>query len=132
VIPPRLDFVCLGVRDLDAMRGFYDDLGWAASIEAEDFVAYEIGTVRLALYPIEHLAAEAGAAVPPAGTWSGWTLAHNVPTREEVDGCWQAWVDAGATPVAEPVDHPYGPRSGYVADPEGTRWEIAWAPGVRS
>ena len=25
---------------------------------------------------------------------------------------------------------PWGGRSGYVADPEGNRWEIAWAPGL--
>lgn len=130
MIPPRLTFVCLGVRDLTAMRGFYDGLGWVPAIEADDFAAYEIGTVRLALYPVAQLAAEAEAVPPAPGTWSGWTLAYNVATKDEVDGCWQQWVDAGATPIAEPVDHAYGPRSGYVADPEGNRWEIAWAPGV--
>jgi len=24
----------------------------------------------------------------------------------------------------------WGGRSGYIADPEGNRWEIAWAPGL--
>jgi uncharacterized glyoxalase superfamily protein PhnB len=39
-------------------------------------------------------------------------------------------VAAGATPVAEPVDREWGGRSAYIADPEGNRWEIAWAPSA--
>jgi uncharacterized glyoxalase superfamily protein PhnB len=30
----------------------------------------------------------------------------------------------------EPVDRDWGGRSGYFADPEGNRWEVAWAPGM--
>ena len=37
---------------------------------------------------------------------------------------------AGAVSVAEPADREWGGRSGYVADPEGNRWEIAWAGGA--
>jgi catechol 2,3-dioxygenase-like lactoylglutathione lyase family enzyme len=130
-VPARLKFVTLGVRDLPTMRAFYEDgLGWTPTISVDNFVAFDLGGSILGLYPFENLAPEAKADAPPPGTWSGWTLASNVATREEVDGLWQAWVDAGATPIAEPVDHPYGPRSGYVADPEGNRWEIAWAPGI--
>jgi hypothetical protein len=40
-------------------------------------------------------------------------------------------MEAGATPIAEPRAREWGGRSGYVADPEGTRWEIAWAPSAR-
>ena len=39
-------------------------------------------------------------------------------------------VAAGARKVGQIVDRPWGGRSGYVADPEGNRWEVAWAPGV--
>lgn len=129
-IPPRLSFVTLGVRDLPTMRAFYEGLGWEPKFTADDFASFDLGGAILGLYPVETLGHEAGAESPPPGTWSGWTLAHNVATRDEVDAMWQAWVDAGASPIAEPVDHPYGPRSGYVADPEGNRWEIAWAEGI--
>ena len=130
-VPARLTFVTLGVRDLATMRAFYEDgLGWTPRISVDNFAAYDLGGTILGLYPFENLAPEAKAETPPVGTWSGWTLASNAPTREGVDELWQQWVDAGATPIAEPVDHPYGPRSGYVADPEGNRWEIAWAPGI--
>ena len=130
-VPARLTFVTLGVRDLPTMRAFYEGgLGWTPRISVDDFAAYDAGGVILGLYEIEKLGSEARAEQPSAGSWSGWTLASNAATREAVDELWQQWVDAGATPIAEPVDHPYGPRSGYVADPEGNRWEIAWAPGV--
>jgi predicted lactoylglutathione lyase len=129
-IPQRLTVVTVGARDLPALRRFYEGLGWEPRISAEDFVAFEVGGLLLGLYEIDKLAQESRSEVPPAGTWSGWALACNADTREGVDALWQAWVDAGATPVAEPVDLPYGPRAGYVADPEGNRWEIAWAEGV--
>ena len=32
--------------------------------------------------------------------------------------------------IMEPVDRDWGGRSGYFADPEGNRWEVAWAPGM--
>ena len=38
---------------------------------------------------------------------------------------------ADGTVLAEPVDRDWGGRSAYIADPEGNRWEIAWAPGAR-
>ena len=129
-IPQRLSFVTVGVRDVDRMRAFYEGLGWTPTISVDNFCAFEVGGTMLGLYQVENLAEEAAAEPPPAGQWSGWALAHNVATREEVDGMWQRWVDAGATPIKAPVDHPYGPRSGMVADPEGNRWEIAFAEGV--
>jgi uncharacterized glyoxalase superfamily protein PhnB len=49
---------------------------------------------------------------------------------EQVDESFAAAVRAGAAVVAEPVERPWGGRSAYVADPEGNRWEIAWAPGA--
>jgi uncharacterized glyoxalase superfamily protein PhnB len=41
-----------------------------------------------------------------------------------------AAIRAGARAVAEPRDREWGGRSGYIADPEQNRWEIAWAPGA--
>ena len=39
-------------------------------------------------------------------------------------------VAAGARKVGQIADRPWGGRSGYVSDPEGNRWEVAWAPGL--
>ena len=81
----------------------------------------------LALYPREALAADAG--VPTDGSgFSGVTLAHNVPTREEVDALLDVAVGAGATLVKPAQDTFWGGYSGYFADPEGYLWEVAWNP----
>jgi predicted lactoylglutathione lyase len=125
-----MSFVTIGVRDIATMRAFYEGLGWTVSFGADNFAAFDLGGAILGLYEMGALAGEAHADPPPAGQWSGWALAHNVATRDEVDARWQQWVDAGATPIAPPIDLPFGPRAGYVADPEGNRWEIAWADGV--
>jgi len=37
---------------------------------------------------------------------------------------------AGAEVVKEAHDAFWGGRSGYFADPEGNRWEVAWAPNA--
>ncbi|WP_368854345.1 hypothetical protein [Gulbenkiania mobilis] len=36
---------------------------------------------------------------------------------------------AGADPVTAAADRAWGGYSGYFADPDGFRWEVAWAPG---
>ena len=126
-----MSFVTVGARDFPRLRDFYvNGLGWEPAIQADNFCAFLLGGVVLGIYAMENLQAEARGTPPPAGAWSGTALAQNVATKEEVDDLYAAWVAAGATPIAEPVDHPYGPRSAYVADPEGNRWELAWANGL--
>ena len=34
----------------------------------------------------------------------------------------------GRKPFSPPVERSWGGYSGYFADPEGHRWELAWAP----
>ncbi|WP_422739851.1 VOC family protein [Micromonospora sp. WMMD729] len=128
-IPPRLSVITLGARDLGRLRSFYRSLGWPELPASDDgWSAFLLGGVLLALYPLSELAAEAAPGVPdPAGGWSGVTLACNVDQCAEVDAAFAAAVAAGATVVATPTDRPWGGRSAYVADPEGNRWEIAWA-----
>jgi predicted lactoylglutathione lyase len=132
--PARLTFVTIGARDVTSLRAYYERVGFVdLNPQIPDFASFLAGGVLLALYDRDSLTAEAdpGGAVPPAGGFNGITLACNVDHIEEVDAAWQAWVDAGATPVHEPVTREeIGVRSGYVADPEGNRWEIAWAPGL--
>ncbi|MFG2054361.1 VOC family protein [Micromonospora sp. NPDC048930] len=128
-IPGRVSVVTLGARDLPALRAFYRALGWPELPSSGDgWCAFLLGGVLLALYPVEDLTAEAAPDLGvPTGNWSGVTLACNVDSRGEVDRAFAAAVEAGAAVVAEPTDRPWGGRSGYFADPEGNRWEIAWA-----
>ncbi|MEU7922555.1 VOC family protein [Micromonospora zamorensis] len=132
-VPSRLSVVTVGARDIVTLRSFYRSLGWPELPASDDgWSAFLLGGVLFALYPLPDLAAEAAPGVPaPAGGWSGVTLACNVDSREEVDAAFAAAVEAGATVVAAPTDRSWGGRSGYIADPEGNRWEIAWAGTAR-
>jgi hypothetical protein len=123
--------VTLGCRSVPNLRAFYGAVGWRENDGSDDtFTSFTIGTVRLALYPMDLLGAEAAPNVPPRApsSWNGITLALNVATRAEVDDALVAAVDAGAQRVGPPEDREWGGYSGYFADPEGHRWEVAWAP----
>ena len=130
-VPQRLTFVTLGPRDMRRRRAFYAEWGWREREGSDDeFTAFQLGSVRLALYPLDLLGVEAAPdAPPPGGDWNGVTLAVNVPAREDVEAVFEAAARAGAQVVAAPVDREWGGFSGYVADVEGQRWEIAWLPG---
>ena len=131
-MPARLSVVTLGSWDLPRLRRFYCALGWKeVSGSDNDWAGYLVGGVLLALYPITPLAQEAAADPPAPADWSGVTLACNVDSPDDVDTAFEAAIGAGATAIAVPVTRPWGGRSGYIADPEGNRWEVAWAGSAR-
>ncbi|MBD8868961.1 VOC family protein [Nocardioides donggukensis] len=127
----RISFVTLAVRDLDASRAFYlDGLGWAAELD----VPGEVLMIRVGELVVLSLWAERGfeAEVGPIRRGPGlapMTLAHNVATREEVDAVLALARAAGADPVSEPEEREWGGYTGYFADPDGFRWEVAQNPG---
>jgi uncharacterized glyoxalase superfamily protein PhnB len=130
-VPQNLYAVTLGCRDASGQRSFYEAWGWTiAPFSTDEYVAFDLGGAMVSFYDTGKLAEEAapGARLPDGNGWNGLTLAVNVGSRESVDSTWRAAVHAGAESIGEPVDRPWGGRSGYVADPEGNRWEIAWVP----
>jgi uncharacterized protein len=56
------------------------------------------------------------------------TVAHNVASPAEVRAVLDLARDAGAV-VGGPQEREWGGYSGYFADPDGFRWEVAWNPG---
>ena len=123
--------VTLGALSVRSLRAFYRAIGWQENDGSDDtFTSFTMGSARLALYPIDLLHTEAAPeeTVVAFDAWNGTTLAVNVATREEVDDGISAAVAAGARAVGSPVERDWGGYSGYFADPEGHRWEIAWAP----
>jgi len=127
----RISFVTLAVSDLDATRRFYlDGLGWRAELD----VPNEVLMIRTGERLVLSLWAEPGfeAEVGPIRRGPGIvpiTLAHNVSTIEEVDEVLALARSAGADPVREGQHRDWGGYSGYFADPDGYRWEIAMNPG---
>jgi uncharacterized protein len=86
--------------------------------------------VRLGLYTLHRLGDEAapGERLPEARDWNGLTLAINFHSSEEVDVAVRDAMSAGATLVESGTARDWGGYSAYIADPEGVRWELAWAP----
>ncbi len=73
------------------------------------------------------MASSARSGVP--GGAPQFTLAHNVATRSDVDRIMGEAAAAGATVVHTPTSREWGGYSGYFADPDGFRWEVACNPG---
>ncbi len=127
----RVSFITLAVADLDATRAFYlDGLGWQAELD----VPGEVLMIKVGERLVLSLWDEAGfeAEVGPIRRGAGlvpMTLAHNVATRSEVDAVLATARAAGADPVGEAEERDWGGYTGYFADPDGFRWEIAWNPG---
>ncbi len=127
----RVSFITLVVRDLAASRRFYvDGLGWPVEFEAPgEVVMIRIGDkLVLSLWDEASAVVEIGQVgrgegVPPL------TLAQNISTAEEVDVIIAEARSAGASFIGEPAVREWGGYSGYLADPDGFRWEIAWNPG---
>jgi len=128
---PRISFVTLAVRDLDASRRFYvDGLGWTPDLDVPD----EVIMIRVGEHAILSLwdRAEFESEVGPIGETNGvapFTLAHNVATTDEVDAVLATARAAGADPVHDAVEREWGGYTGYFGDPDGYRWEIAYNPG---
>ena len=64
---------------------------------------------------------------PEGSGYPGFCFSHNVKTPEEVNAILQRAKELGGSVVLEPEDGPER-RIGYIADPDGFQWEIAWTP----
>jgi catechol 2,3-dioxygenase-like lactoylglutathione lyase family enzyme len=126
---PRVDLISLGVRSVDTSRSFYvDGLGWPVHREVRGevlFIQANHGLV-LSLWDTGQMQAEASTD-PPAGSPS-ITLSHNLASAAKVDAVMAEAESAGAAIIAAPKTQPWGGYTGYFADPDGYRWEIAFNP----
>ena len=128
---PRVSFITLAVPDLEATYAFYvDGLGWEPAMH----VPGDVLMIRVGDKLVLSLWAEGGfeEEVGPIRRGDGQvpiTLAHNLPTREEVDAVLEQARAAGAPYVGQAAEREWGGYTGYFADPAGFRWEVAYNPG---
>ena len=129
--------ITLAVDDLERAVAFYrDGLGLPTDgIVGREFehgavAFFELaGGVRLALWPRESLAWDAGLAVTgPSPT--DLSLGHNVASRDEVDRVMDQAHEAGAAIVKPAADTFWGGYAGYFQDPDGHLWEVVWNPDI--
>jgi catechol 2,3-dioxygenase-like lactoylglutathione lyase family enzyme len=131
---PRITLITLGVDDLErAVRFYRDGLGLRTDgIVGKEFehgavAFFDLGGLRLALWPRKSLARDSGlplAAPSPTDV----CLAHNVRSKAEVDAV-MAQARAGDARIVKPAaDTFWGGYAGYFQDPDQHLWEVAWNP----
>ena len=132
---PRISIITLGVSDLERSTTFYrDGLGFPVHEAGGDEITFfELNDIMFALYSRDDLADDANMPEQkgsPQPAMHGFTIAHNVASREEVDAVLRLAESAGAR-IAKPAEEVFwGGYSGYFADPDGFLWEVATGAGL--
>src|SRR3569623_1042936 len=125
---PRLNFVTLVVADLQRSRRFYlEGLGWPAALDVPgEVVMVNVGN-KLVFSLWAESAARAEIGPVTRGGTPPFTLARTVASLAEVDQVLETARQAGAT-IFPAQRRDWGGYSGYFADPDGFRWEVAFNP----
>jgi hypothetical protein len=123
----QMSVITLGVRDLARSRRFYvDGFGWTPVFQNAEIVFYQMNGFVFGTWLTAALEADsqrAGLARPGA-----FALAHNVPTRADVQLALDRLVQFGGRLLKAANEPVHGGYSGYIADPDDHAWEIAWNP----
>jgi uncharacterized protein len=128
-VPARISIVTLGVDDLARSKAFYRALGWElADEEGDEICWFKTSDSYLGLFGREDLAKDAGLRSEPRAEFDGITLAICLESEAAVDAAFAEAIAAGAR-ILKPAERAdWGGYSGYVADPDGHPWEIAYNP----
>lgn len=122
----QISVITLGVQDLERSKRFYmQGFGWTPVFENGEIAFYQMNGFVLGTWLASELEKDTGR---PAQAPGASTLAHNVDSQAAVGEVITRLAAAGGT-VLRPGDAPpHGGFRGYVADPDGHAWEIAWNP----
>lgn len=125
----RLTIITLGVKNLTESRRFYEEVvGWKPEKNSSgEIVFFKLNGIMLSLFPREELANDAN--IPSAGAgFKGFSLAQNLRSELEVDELFNQLGAKGVMIIKPPQKAFWGGYSGYIADPDGNLWEIAYNP----
>jgi uncharacterized protein len=136
-LQPHVSFITLGVAELARATRFYRDVLrldlLPSSTTSVSF--FDLGAIRLALYPQHLLAADAGVSAGINDGGKGgptFALAHNVGSATAVDALLdhvqRHASDYGCRLTRAGAPAAWGGYTGYFADPDGFLWEVAWNP----
>ena len=124
----HINYITLGVADLAESRRFYRDVfGWQETADSNENIAFfQAGNaLLLALFGKAALARDAQIPEQSNG-FPRFTLAHNVGSEAEVDALFAGFATKNANIIKAPQKVFWGGYSGYLADPDGFLWEIAF------
>lgn len=126
----HINYITLGVADLAESRRFYRDVfGWQETANSNENIAFfQAGNaLLLALFGKAALAHDAQIPEQSSG-FPRFTLAHNVGSEAEVDALFAGFAAKNINIIKAPQKVFWGGYSGYLADPDGFLWEIAFNP----
>lgn len=130
---PHINIITLGTDNLARATHFYQQgMGFPKKDMPGDISFFPLQGTWLALYPWDLLAQDAAqkdkTADLPNQRFSGVSLAHTVPTPQDVVQVLDQAYRAGARIVKPAASTAWGGFSGYFADLDGHLWEIAHNP----
>jgi catechol 2,3-dioxygenase-like lactoylglutathione lyase family enzyme len=123
----QISVVTLGMSLLGRSRKFYvEGFGWTPVFENDEIIFYQMNGFMLGTWQnpgLDNDMRRSSGSIPNA-----FCLAHNVPAREDVEPTMQRLIAAGGRLLREADEPPHGGFRGYLSDPDGHAWEIAWNP----
>ncbi|MEE7441895.1 VOC family protein [Methylobacterium oryzae] len=123
----QISVITLGVSSLHRSRDFYvGGFGWAPIFENEEIIFYQMNGFVLGTWLNPGLDGDMRRMSGPAH--SAFALAHNVESQGDVETTIQRLISAGGRLLREADEPPHGGFRGYLSDPDGHAWEIAWNP----
>lgn len=124
-----MTIVTLGVKNLATSNHFYEHIfGWKKLPSSNEGVSFfQLNGVLLSLYPNNKLAEDAEVDSKGRG-FRSFSLAYTTRSKKEVDQLMTDLEAQGVPVVKRPEEVFWGGYSGYIADPDGTLWEIAYNP----
>ncbi len=122
----QISVITLGVADIARSSGsIWRASAGSRSSKAEGIVFYQMNGLMLGTWLASALDEDSRRTSTTPGAFS---VAHNVTSKEAVQPLIDKLASAGGS-VLRPADAPpHGGFRGYVADPDGHAWEIAWNP----
>lgn len=129
--------VTLGIGDLARSKKFYaQGFGWKPVFENDEVVFYQMNGFVFGTWLQHRLSADMNAPdtnatdidVSALHRPGAFALAHNVSSEEDVTAVIRKLADAGGRILRAGDAAPHGGFRGYVADPHGHAWEIAFNP----
>ena len=126
----HINYITLGVADLAESRRFYREVfGWQETADSNENIAFfQAGNaLLLALFGQSALARDAQIPEQSSG-FPRFTLAHNVGSKAEVDALFAGFAAKNTNIIKAPQKVFWGGYSGYLADPDGFLWKIAFNP----
>ncbi len=123
----QISVITLGVAGLARSKRFYvNGFGWTPVLDTDEIVFYQMNGFVLGTWlkaRLEEDMKQEASSAPGA-----YSLAHNVADPLQVTQVLDRLAEHGGTLLRAADQPPHGGLRGYIADPDGHAWEIAWNP----